>query len=272
MRKRFFGLTRSSLPFARGLLGHALLWALSVPALAQQPKKLPRIGVLVSASAAATAPFIDALQQGLRELGYVEGKNIAIERRFAELMGARYGLAVSSGTAALVCGLIGLGIGPGDEVILPAYTYISSAAAILNVRAVPVIAEVDDTLTLDPADVERKITPYTRAIMPVHMRGIPSQMEELLALARRYGLPVIEDTAQACGGSYRGRRLGKVDAEFGEALFDAHGGALGPRTVARQASWRWTEKPPQLWVTGISSIALMLRCGGRLASHQNSSA
>jgi putative ABC transport system substrate-binding protein len=85
MRKRFFGLTRSSLPFARGLLGHALLWALSVPALAQQPKKLPRIGVLVSASAAATAPFIDALQQGLRELGYVEGKNIAIERRFAEL-------------------------------------------------------------------------------------------------------------------------------------------------------------------------------------------
>src|SRR5437764_9250346 len=132
------------------------------------------------------------------------------ERRFAELMGAPYCLAVSSGTAALICGLVGLGLGPGDEVILPGYTYISSAAAILNVRAVPVIAEVDDSLTLDPADVERKITPSTRAIMPVHMRGVPSQMEELLRIASARGIAVIEDTAQACGGSYRGRRLGTL--------------------------------------------------------------
>jgi dTDP-4-amino-4,6-dideoxygalactose transaminase len=133
-----------------------------------------------------------------------------LERRFGELMGAKYCLAVSSGTAALICGLVGLGLGPGDEVILPAYTYISSAAAILNVRAVPVIAEVDDTLTLDPADLERKITPHTRAIMPVHMRGIPSQMDAILTLAEKHGLRVIEDTAQACGGSYRGRRLGTL--------------------------------------------------------------
>jgi 8-amino-3,8-dideoxy-alpha-D-manno-octulosonate transaminase len=134
----------------------------------------------------------------------------AFERRFAELIGSPHCLAVSSGTAALVCALIGLGLGPGDEVILPAYTYISSAAAIINVRAVPVIAEVDDSLTLDPADVERKITPYTRAIMPVHMRGIPSQMDALLEIAKRHQLKVIEDTAQACGGSYGGRRLGTL--------------------------------------------------------------
>ncbi|HTE19943.1 MAG TPA: DegT/DnrJ/EryC1/StrS family aminotransferase, partial [Armatimonadota bacterium] len=134
----------------------------------------------------------------------------AFEKRFAELMGAPHCLAVSSGTAALICALVGLGIGPGDEVIIPAYTYISSAAAVLNVRAVPVIAEVDDTLTLDPADVERKITPHTRAIMPVHMRGIPSQMDELLRIARERDLRVIEDTAQACGGSYHGRRLGTL--------------------------------------------------------------
>jgi 8-amino-3,8-dideoxy-alpha-D-manno-octulosonate transaminase len=132
------------------------------------------------------------------------------ERRFGELIGSPYCLAVSSGTAALICGLVGLGIGPGDEVILPGYTYISSAAAIINVRAVPVIAEVDDTLTLDPADVERKITPHTRAIMPVHMRGIPSQMGALLDIARKHNLLVIEDTAQACGGSYRGKRLGTL--------------------------------------------------------------
>jgi 8-amino-3,8-dideoxy-alpha-D-manno-octulosonate transaminase len=134
----------------------------------------------------------------------------ALEERFARLIGAPYALAVSSGTAALHCGLVGLGVGPGDEVILPGYTYISSAAAIIAARAVPVIAEVDESLTLDPADVERKITPRTRAIMPVHMRGVPSRMEELLALARQHRLQVIEDTAQACGGSYRGRRLGTL--------------------------------------------------------------
>jgi dTDP-4-amino-4,6-dideoxygalactose transaminase len=134
----------------------------------------------------------------------------ALEERFAALMGSPHALAVSSGTAALHCGLVGLGIGPGDEVILPGYTYISSAAAIIAARAVPVIAEIDESLTLDPADVERKITPRTKAIMPVHMRGIPSRMEELLAIARRHGLTIIEDAAQACGGSYRGRRLGTL--------------------------------------------------------------
>jgi 8-amino-3,8-dideoxy-alpha-D-manno-octulosonate transaminase len=134
----------------------------------------------------------------------------AFEQRFAEILGTPHCLAVSSGTAALLCGLVGLGLGPGDEVILPAYTYISSAAAIINVRAVPVIAEVDDSLTLDPADVERKITPHTRAIMPVHMRGVPSQMDALLDIAKRHGLAVIEDTAQACGGSYHGQRLGTL--------------------------------------------------------------
>jgi 8-amino-3,8-dideoxy-alpha-D-manno-octulosonate transaminase len=134
----------------------------------------------------------------------------AFERQFAETMGSAHALAVSSGTAALICGLVGLGIGPGDEVILPGYTYISSAAAVIAGRAVPVIAEVDDTLTLDPSDVARKISPRTRAIMPVHMRGVPSQMDELLSLARTRGILVLEDSAQACGGSYRGRRLGTL--------------------------------------------------------------
>jgi dTDP-4-amino-4,6-dideoxygalactose transaminase len=134
----------------------------------------------------------------------------ALEERFAALFGTPHALAVSSGTAALHCGLVGLGVGPGDEVILPGYTYISSAAAIIAARAVPVIAEIDESLTLDPADVERKITPRTRAVMPVHMRGTPSRMRELLALARGHSLPVIEDAAQACGGSYGGQRLGTL--------------------------------------------------------------
>lgn len=133
-----------------------------------------------------------------------------LEKAFAAHMGTQHALAVSSGTAALICGLQGIGIGPGDEVIIPAYTWIASAAAVLAVGGVPVMAEVDETLTLDPADVEKKISPYTKAIMPVHMRGLPCRMDELLAVARKHGLKVIEDTAQADGGSYHGRRLGSI--------------------------------------------------------------
>lgn len=154
------------------------------------------------------------------------------ERRFAAHMGATYGLAVSSGTAALHTGLVALGVGPGDEVIVPAYTFIASATAVIAAKAVPIIAEVDDSLTLDPADVERRITPRTRAIMPVHMRGAPCDMERLLEIAQRRGLAVIEDAAQADGASYRGRRLGTFgDAgafslQFHKVITTGEGGVL----------------------------------------------
>ena len=140
--------------------------------------------------------------------GETESKASQLERAFAEKKGTCYAVAVTSGTAALVCGLQGIGIGPGDEVIVPAYTWIASAAAIVAAGGIPVIAEVDETLLLDPADVERKITPFTKAIMPVHMRGAPCRMDELMALANEHGLKVIEDVAQANGGSYKGRALG----------------------------------------------------------------
>lgn len=134
----------------------------------------------------------------------------ALESAFASHMGVRHALAVTSGTASLICGLRALGIGPGDEVIVPAYTWIASANAVLAVGAIPVIAEVDQSLTLDPVDAETKITPWTKAIMPVHLRGVPCRMDELLSLAQRRGLQVIEDNAQADGGSYKGRRLGTL--------------------------------------------------------------
>ena len=119
-------------------------------------------------------------------------------------------LAVNSGTSALICGLIGLGVSSGDEVIVPAYTYIASAAAVLAVRGIPIIAEIDESLTLDPVEVERKITPRTKAIMPVHMRGTPCRMDELLAVAAKHRLPILEDCAQANGGFYKGRPLGSI--------------------------------------------------------------
>jgi 8-amino-3,8-dideoxy-alpha-D-manno-octulosonate transaminase len=133
-----------------------------------------------------------------------------LEEEFAAYMGTAHALAVTSGTGALICGLQGLGIGPGDEVIVPAYTWIASASAVLALGAVPIVAEVDETLTMDPKDAESKITPYTKALLPVHMRGLPSQMDEIMAVARRHNLKVLEDTAQADGGSYHGRHLGSI--------------------------------------------------------------
>lgn len=134
----------------------------------------------------------------------------ALEAKFRAFTGCDYALAVGGGTAALICGLVGIGVGEGDEVIVPGLTYIASASAALICGGVPVIAEIDDSLTLDPADVERKITPRTKAIMPVHMRGIPCKMDEIIEIARRHHLFVIEDCAQACGGLYRGTPLGAI--------------------------------------------------------------
>lgn len=133
-----------------------------------------------------------------------------LEKRLAELTGVKHCLAVNSGTSALICGLVGLGVSSGDEVIVPAYTYIATAAAVLAVRAIPVLAEVDASLTLDPADVRKKISPRTVAIIPVHMRGTPCRMDEIMAIAGEHKLAVLEDVAQANGGSYRGRMLGSI--------------------------------------------------------------
>jgi dTDP-4-amino-4,6-dideoxygalactose transaminase len=148
--------------------------------------------------------------QLFRYRGGEGGETETFEREWSEKIGTRYTIAMSSGTAALICGLVGLGIGPGDEVIVPGYTFMSTALAPLAVGAVPIIAEVDESLTLDPADFESRITPRTRAVIPVHMCGWPCQMDAVLDVARRHGLAVLEDACQADGGSYRGRRLGSL--------------------------------------------------------------
>jgi 8-amino-3,8-dideoxy-alpha-D-manno-octulosonate transaminase len=137
-------------------------------------------------------------------------KVATLEREFAAKVGARWALAVTSGTAALKVALAGLGIGPGDEVIVPAVTFIASAGAVLAHRALCVFAEVDDSLGLDPADVARKITPRTKAIMPVHLGGVACDMVPLMEVARRHGIPVIEDCAQSAGASYKGRHIGSI--------------------------------------------------------------
>jgi 8-amino-3,8-dideoxy-alpha-D-manno-octulosonate transaminase len=130
------------------------------------------------------------------------------ETAFAKKVGAKYGLALNSCTSALITALVACGVGPGDEVIVPGYTFFASCAAVVAAKAIPVIAEVDETLTLDPDDVAKKITPSTKAILPVHMRGVPCDMDRLMAIAKKHNLMVIEDVAQAAGGTYKGKYLG----------------------------------------------------------------
>jgi dTDP-4-amino-4,6-dideoxygalactose transaminase len=132
----------------------------------------------------------------------------AFEREAAAKIGVHNALMVNTGTSALICGLTGLGVGPGDEVIVPAYTYIATAAAVVGVGAVPVIAEIDESLGLDPEDLEAKITPHTKAVIPVYMQGVPARIEAILKVARRHNLKVLEDCCQCIGGEYRGRMAG----------------------------------------------------------------
>lgn len=141
------------------------------------------------------------------------------ERAFRDYMGARFSLALTSGTAALKVGLAALGIGPGDEVITQGFTFVATWEAILDTGAIPVFAEIDETLCLDPADLERKITPKTKAIIPVHMCGAQARIEEIVEFAKNKGIFVLEDVAQACGAKLKERHLGTF-GDMGEFSFD----------------------------------------------------
>lgn len=144
--------------------------------------------------------------------GEEQSEAAQIEGWYRERLGSKYALAVSGGTAALICAMFGIDAGPGDEVIIPAYTYVATAAAVIAAGAVPVIAEVDASLNMDPDDLERKITPYTKAIVPVHMRGVPSRMDRIMEVAKRHHLVVVEDVAQSNGGTFHGQSLGTFGA------------------------------------------------------------
>jgi len=132
------------------------------------------------------------------------------EALFASKTGAKYVLAVNSGTSALIAGLVALKVSQGDEVLIPAYTYIATAAAVMAVGALPVLVEMDESLSMDPQDMQEKITDRTTAIIPVHMRGIPCDMGRIMEVARRRKIAVLEDCAQANGGTFCGRALGTL--------------------------------------------------------------
>jgi 8-amino-3,8-dideoxy-alpha-D-manno-octulosonate transaminase len=159
-------------------------------------------------------------------------KSKELESAICKAFGCGYTQLVSSGTAALTTALAALGIGAGDEVIMPVFTFVASFEAVLSVGAIPLLAEVDETLTLSPDSVRQLITPRTKCVMPVHMCGSMADLDPLLEICRENGLLLLEDACQSIGASYRGRRLGTI-GDAGTLSFDfvktvtcAEGGAV----------------------------------------------
>lgn len=154
----------------------------------------------------------DALRKG-------NWKSIELEKEICNTFGSKYAQLTSSGTAALTTAMSALGIGYGDEIITPCFTFVASFEAILSVGAIPVLVDIDDTLTLSPDAVRKAITPKTKAIMPVHMCGSMADMDELISICKEHNLILLEDACQSIGATYKGKHLGTI-GDAGTFSFD----------------------------------------------------
>jgi len=169
-------------------------------------------------------------------------KSRELETAISNVFGSKYTQLVSSGTAALTTAMAALGIGYGDEIILPAFTFVASFEAVISVGAIPVFADVDDTLTLNPEAVRNAITPKTKCIMPVHMCGSMADLDALMAICKEHNLILLEDACQSIGASYKGKKLGTIgDAgtfsfDFVKTITCAEGGAVLTTTKAQTAA------------------------------------
>lgn len=154
------------------------------------------------------------------------------ERAFAGKIGIKHAQAVSSGSAALKVALDALGVGRGDEVITQAFTFVATVEAIRETGATPIIVDINETLNMNPASFEAAITPRTKVVVPVHMMGEPAEMDEIIAIARKHGIAVLEDSAQAVGASYKGRNTGTIgdigafSTDAGKTLNTGEGGMV----------------------------------------------
>jgi dTDP-4-amino-4,6-dideoxygalactose transaminase len=165
---------------------------------------------LASQYRSVRAEILDAVERALDNTQYILGPEVAaFENEFAAYCECQYGIGVNSGTSALQLAILAAGIGAGDEVITVPYTFVATAAAIRYTGATPVFVDVDpESLTMDVTKIEAKITGRTKAILPVHLYGQAADMDPLMEIARRHGLTVIEDCAQAHGATYKGKRVG----------------------------------------------------------------
>lgn len=187
------------------LISIARLWNLS-------PRALRQVERIIKSDREMAGPHLFRYYGGSSQVA-------AAEKSLAEIVGVKHCLGTNSGTSALIASLRALGVGAGDEVIIPAYTFFATAAAVVVCNAIPVICEVDETLNLDPVAVGKLISRRTKAVVPVHMRGVPAQMDALMDVCRRKGIAVVEDVAQAAGGTFQGRPLGAI-GDIGCFSFD----------------------------------------------------
>ncbi len=167
------------------------------------PETIDEIRKVIEKEGLGGGPF-------LIRYGNPRSKVAQMEEEVAKRFNVKHVMGVSSGTAALHTAYVAADIGCGDEVIVPGYTFLATAMAVVVARGVPVWCEIDESMTIDPADIEKKITPRTKAIAPVHMNGYVCNMDAVMDVARRHHLMVIEDCAQACGASFNGRRVGTI--------------------------------------------------------------
>ena len=202
---------------------------------------------------------IDALEQVIRSgvlFRYHEGSKCEeFERRYAEFLGSKYFSLAVSGSFAISAGLMGLEIGPGDEVLVPAHTYMATATSVLAVGAIPVIVDIDETITISPEAIRDAIGPHTRAIIPVHMWGAACDMDAIMEIAEEHKLLVLEDVCQGIGGSYKGRKLGSIGhaGAFSFNYFKNMSGGEGggsPPTMPRSPSGRAAPSIPAILLAG----------------------
>jgi dTDP-4-amino-4,6-dideoxygalactose transaminase len=196
---------------------------------------------------------VDTLRSGWLTTG---PKTKRFEREFAERVGAPYALAVNSATAAMHLALDAIGLQPGDEVIVPVYTFTATAEVVVYFRAKPILVDVDPiTCNIDPAQIEEHITSRTRAIMVVHIAGLPAEMDAIHAIAKAYNLPVIEDAAHAFPAKYRGRMIGTMSDFTAFSFYVTKTLATGEGGMLTTSNPEYAERIAIMTLHGISRDA-----------------
>src|SRR5690348_4784910 len=163
---------------------------------------------------AAGQEEIDAIANVIRNHALfrygVGGECDRFEARYARYLGVKHFALAASGSNALAAAMTAVGLGPGDEVIIPAHTYMATATSVLAAGAIPIIVDIDESLTLDPQALEDAIGPRTKAVVPVHMWGTACDMDRIMAIAKKHALMVVEDACQGVGGGYKGRKFASI--------------------------------------------------------------
>lgn len=222
-----------------------------------QGKRSTRSTFLPFALPHITQAEIDEVVDTLRSGWLTTGpKTKRFEREFAERVGAPYALAVNSATAAMHLALDAIGLQPGDEVIVPVYTFTATAEVVVYFRAKPILVDVDPiTCNIDPAQIEEHITSRTRAIMVVHIAGLPAEMDAIHAIAKAYNLPVIEDAAHAFPAKYRGRMIGTMSDFTAFSFYVTKTLATGEGGMLTTSNPEYAERIAIMTLHGISRDA-----------------